>query len=247
MNKREINIIISALEHCRLCSDAHYPLKNTWEIMKIINKFREQLELEKKKMDFDINIFIDYGKWEDQTDQTKDNIIKTLTKEVEALNVHINRLNKESIETNIIVKKTLDSWLKENAERIIKEYVREFKPSKYMEMKFKENEKKIEALEGKVEHLDEKIDVDLDSLYDLVKKYNKDSEKRIEDLEEYSRKNFNKIGMCLTKIEALEEKIDGNYNYLMDYINEQKEKIEALEKKMKNIENKINSEFFSIH
>ena len=32
-----------------------------------------------------IKIFIDYGKWEDQTGQTKDNIIKRLTKEIEAL------------------------------------------------------------------------------------------------------------------------------------------------------------------
>ena len=101
-------------------------------------------------------LFMAYGKWKDQTDQTKDNIIKRLTKEIEALkgslsNIdnHINRLNKESIDTNTIVKKTLDSWLEEHGIKIIKEYVRKFKPSEYMKMKFKQNEERIKTLELK--------------------------------------------------------------------------------------------------
>ncbi len=72
---------------------------------------------------------------------------KTLEKELFNISGHINTLNKESIETNMIVKKTLDSWLERNGERIVKEYVRKFNPSLFMEMKFKDNEKRIKKLE----------------------------------------------------------------------------------------------------
>jgi len=72
--------------------------------------------------------------------------------EIANLNEHINISTKESIETNIIVKKTLDSWLEENGERIVKEYVRKFNPSLFMKMKFKENEERIEKLENKVKN-----------------------------------------------------------------------------------------------
>jgi len=103
----------------------------------------------------------------------------TITEEFNKLNFekrlsniddHINTLTKESIETNIIVKKTLDSWLEKNGERIVKEYVREFKPSLSMEIKFKENEGKIKKLEDKVGK--DKIECGL-SLWEVVENLSK--------------------------------------------------------------------------
>ena len=63
------------------------------------------------------------------------------------IDLHINTLNKESIETNIIVKKTLESWLEKNVERILKEYIRKFNLSLYMKMKFNKLEEKVTAVE----------------------------------------------------------------------------------------------------
>lgn len=75
-----------------------------------------------------------------------DERIDELKGQIGNIDAHINKTNKEVIDINTIVKKTLGSWLEENGERIIKEYVRKFDPSMYMELQFKDNKKQIDKL-----------------------------------------------------------------------------------------------------
>lgn len=102
------------------------------------------------------------------TDYRGGKYYKDVKEALSNMNVQINHLNKESIETNIIIKKTLDSWLEKNGERIVKEFVREFNPSEYMKMKFRENEQRIKKIEDKflTKHDYYNMDTICDQLHD---------------------------------------------------------------------------------
>ncbi len=58
---------------------------------------------------------------------------------------HINRLNKESIETNIIIKSSIDSWLKEYAERWVYDWL-EAHRTYFIDMKIKKLAKIIDGI-----------------------------------------------------------------------------------------------------
>lgn len=93
---------------------------------------------------------------------------------------------------------------------------------------------RLTALEERVAHLDEKIDVDLDSLYDLVKRYNKDSEKRIEALESDNKLlkqiTKEKIEYALVINEEL-EKSEGSNEFSSKYREKQEAWLKQLEGK----------------
>jgi len=144
--------------HCTIC------MKPIWELGDGSNRLAElEQKLTEHNGRFD-NRCIDIetvlginSKWEANNTKPFKQRIEALEKKFEIsisnIDAQINTLNKESIDTNIIVRKTLDSWLEKNGERIVKEYVRKFDPSLFMELKFKENKKEISELKEEIENL----------------------------------------------------------------------------------------------
>ena len=100
-------------------------------------------------------IGVEYGVCELNIEKEFDKL--NFEKRLSNIDDHINRLNKESIETNIIVEKTLASWLDKHGEGIVKEYVREFNPSWFMKMKFQDNEDKLGNINSIISEWEQKI------------------------------------------------------------------------------------------
>ncbi|KKK55539.1 hypothetical protein LCGC14_3073510, partial [marine sediment metagenome] len=142
------------------------------------------------------------SKWEANNTKPFKQRIEALEKKFEIsisnIDAQINTLNKESIDTNIIVRKTLDSWLEKNGERIVKEYVRKFDPSLFMELKFKENRERIEALEKTISSHHDISLIQTKEISELSKKHreseflqieiNKEFEEGITELKEEIKK-----------------------------------------------------------
>lgn len=99
----------------------------------------------------------------------------------------INILNKESIETNIIVKKSLDAWLEENGQRIILEHVRKIDRNTLKDIHFEELEKKLDAGSAS---LKESLDRQTDAKIKILNLMDGHTE-RIDNLESVLQKFIN--------------------------------------------------------